>query len=674
VLDTDYSYDAAGRLTAAQQGERRFSYEYSSEGFLAAATDPGGRTTGFAHDRTGRITAMQRPDGSRIEFSYDPNGNLVALTNPAGITHRFGYNPVDRNDGYTTPLSGSYRYVYDRDRRLTETILPSGRWITNVYSNGQLRQIQTPEGNIDLTRLCGDKIGTIAKGGESISYEYDGPLVTAEQLTGTLDRIVLYRYNDDFQLSYLLVDGLPHTDLAYDDDGLLTTAGRFDIARDPANGLPLSTGDGRLLIENAFNGYGEVATRRTTVNAAEIGRWDLQRDSSGRIAARTETAGGITARFVYTYDAMGRLLTVTKDGRLVEQYRYDTVGTRIYEMNRLRGIAGRSIAYDAEDRLLTAGSHTYAYNLDGYLTSRSTPQGTTAYRYSSRGELQQVDLPGGRTIAYRHDPLGRRIAKLVDGQIVEKYVWMGRTRLLAVFGPNDQPLIGFEYTDQRMPPAMIHTGNLYYLLYDQVGSLRAVVDTGGNVVKRIDYDSFGNIIADTAPGFKVPLGFAGGLHDRDTGLVRFGFRDYDPDIGRWTAKDPIGFFGGNIDLYGYVVNDPLKFYDPDGLFNLPAMADKYTGPAAMYRAGADLIATGAALAVGGAYITAAGGIPGIIGGGAVMIVGGSMVTIGLWTIYQASTIDISTDMSSKNIPNNYWGPGTACTGDKKNKNPFSQDK
>ena len=52
------------------------------------------------------------------------------------------------------------------------------------------------------------------------------------------------------------------------------------------------------------------------------------------------------------------------------------------------------------------------------------------------------------------------------------------------------------------------------------------------MVKRIDYDSFGNIINDTNASFEVPFGFAGGLYDRDTGLVRFGFRDYDPDVGR----------------------------------------------------------------------------------------------------------------------------------------------
>ncbi len=95
----------------------------------------------------------------------------------------------------------------------------------------------------------------------------------------------------------------------------------------------------------------------------------------------------------------------------------------------------------------------------------------------------------------------------------------------------------------------------YYLHYDQVGTLRAVSNSNHNIVKEIVYDTYGNILSDSNPSFKVPFGFAGGLYDSDTQLIRFGYRDYDSFTGKWTAKDPIGFDGG----------DPVGGIDPSGL-------------------------------------------------------------------------------------------------------------
>ena len=114
----------------------------------------------------------------------------------------------------------------------------------------------------------------------------------------------------------------------------------------------------------------------------------------------------------------------------------------------------------------------------------------------------------------------------------------------------------------------------------QVGSLRLVVDSGGSIVKRIEYDSFGNILSDSNAGFSIPFGFAGGLHDRDTGLIRFGYRDYLPEIGKWTAKDPIDFAGGDSNLYGYVQNDPVNWVDTWGLWvkNPPGGVPVYVKP------------------------------------------------------------------------------------------------
>ncbi len=137
--------------------------------------------------------------------------------------------------------------------------------------------------------------------------------------------------------------------------------------------------------------------------------------------------------------------------------------------------------------------------------------------------------------------------------------------------------LSFNYADDRVPYSMDYMGQPYYLLYDQIGSLRAVVDSAGLIVKRIDYDSFGKVILDTDPTFRIPIGFAGGLYDPDTGLVRFGVRDYDPEIGRWTAKDPIDFAGGSVNLYEYVLNNPINLFDPLGLFEVyPSFGDTWT--------------------------------------------------------------------------------------------------
>ena len=74
------------------------------------------------------------------------------------------------------------------------------------------------------------------------------------------------------------------------------------------------------------------------------------------------------------------------------------------------------------------------------------------------------------------------------------------------------------------------------------------------------------MLADSAPGFVLPIGYAGGLADPVTGLVHFGFRDYEPASGRWTAIDPALYGGGQGNLYAYVGNDPIDFRDPTGMF------------------------------------------------------------------------------------------------------------
>jgi len=198
-----------------------------------------------------------------------------------------------------------------------------------------------------------------------------------------------------------------------------------------------------------------------------------------------------------------------------------------------------------------------------HVTALAKAVGTTAY--DVLGNLTSVTLPAGTVIDYVTDGRNRRIGKKVNGTLVQGFIYGDQLNPVAELDGAGNIVSRFVYgTRANVPDYMVKGGVTYRIISDHLGSPRLVVDaTTGAIVQRMDYDEFGNVLNDTNPGFQ-PFGFAGGLYDQDTGLVRFGARDYDPDTGRWTAKDPILFAGGDTNLYGYTLGDPVNFVDPAG--------------------------------------------------------------------------------------------------------------
>ena len=192
------------------------------------------------------------------------------------------------------------------------------------------------------------------------------------------------------------------------------------------------------------------------------------------------------------------------------------------------------------------------------------------------GNLREVALPSGTVIEYVIDGLSRRIGRKVNGALVQGLLYQSRLKPVAELDGSANVVARFIYTTRvNMPDYMIKGGATYRILTDQLGSPRLVIDTAtGAIVQRMDYDEFGGVTLDTNPGFQ-PFGFAGGLYDRDTGLVRFGARDYDPEVGRFTRSEPLmknpaaiqryARLGVPMSPYGYAANNPLFYFDPTAL-------------------------------------------------------------------------------------------------------------
>src|SRR5690606_26154069 len=157
---------------------------------------------------------------------------------------------------------------------------------------------------------------------------------------------------------------------------------------------------------------------------------------------------------------------------------------------------------------------------------------TTSYDYDELGNLLQVDLPGGMVIDYLIEGRNRRVGKRVDDVLVQGFLYQDQLNPVAELDGNGSVLARFVYGDKPNVPAyMVKGDKTYRILSDHLGSPRLVIDTNtGDIAQRLDYDVWGKALLDTNPGFQ-PFGFAGGIYDPHTGLVRFGARDYDPATG-----------------------------------------------------------------------------------------------------------------------------------------------
>ncbi|MCB9540071.1 MAG: RHS repeat-associated core domain-containing protein [Myxococcales bacterium] len=407
-----------------------------------------------------------------------------------------------------------------------------------------------------------------------------------------------------FAIALDLVHGLDDELQTVTVDGGATT---LQLQRDGADdaGLLVRLTSGVVETEWTYDAHGRVAIERsyrldaagcspTDCPGGTVCRFDLgavprcelyrqdytQRYADGRLRSLAEDVGGEAATTDFVYDTLGRLVAAG-----AETFAYDPNG------NRLDDALGLQSVFDGRDRLVWSartGDH-FAYDGAGRLSERCTgapcgdPQSVTAWRYTydALGNLVEAEAPNGDVVEYIIGPGGQRVGRRVvppgGGGVGWRYLIYGEP--LRPYAEVDEFGVlqsVFVYAQGGTTPDLIYTRagagfEALRVLTDHVGSVRLLVRASdGEVVRRYEYDVWGHRVVDSSAdgyaNFSQPFGFAGGLHDEATGLVRFGLRDYDPRLGRWTAPDPLGFGGGDFNLYAYAGNDPVNFVDPTGLF------------------------------------------------------------------------------------------------------------
>jgi RHS repeat-associated protein len=570
-----YIYDAQGRLASQSQGPatapRTVQFGYGADGFLATLTNPLGQKTSLTRDAAGQVTQEILPNGQAIGFDRDANGNPIAIAPPGRPSHGFAYSGIDLPTSYTAPLVGTEpnqtRYAYNPDRQLTQISRPDGKTVLLGYdAAGRLSTTKIARGTIAQAydAVTGNLSSVTAPGGIGLAYGYDGALPTSVSWSGPVAGQVGFAYNNDFRTTAIRLNGGLVASYQYDADGLPVKAGGLTLAYQAGNGLLTGTALGLLLQDQwTYNGYAEPVDYKASFNGTPLYSTHYTRDKLGRVTRLEETVLGQTTQRTYQYGATGWLLKVGENGAVKASYTYDGNGNRLKAAQGGTTVAG---SYDAQDRLTRYGSTTYAYTANGELTARNAGGQITGYQYDALGNLTGVALPNGTKIGYLIDGQNRRIGKKRNGALVKGFLYQDPLKPIAELNGAGQVVSRFVYaTHANVPDLMIKGGVTYRIITDHLGSPRLVVNgSTGEVAQRMDYDEFGRVLTDTKPGFQ-PFGFAGGLYDSETRLVRFGARDYDAETGRWTAKDPVLFEGEQANLYAYVGNDPINRTDSFGL-------------------------------------------------------------------------------------------------------------
>ena len=186
------------------------------------------------------------------------------------------------------------------------------------------------------------------------------------------------------------------------------------------------------------------------------------------------------------------------------------------------------------------------------------PEGTTDLTWDVRNRLVRLVGPGV-TASFTYGPFNRRLSKTVNGETTDYLYDFGNI----IQESRNGGVVADYLTGLGLDAIFGRTagGGTNFLHKDALGSVTLLTDGSGGVVNRYFYEPFGQTTV--AGGAENPFQFTGREND-ETGLYYYRARYYDPILGRFLSENPIGFSGGDANLYAYVGNNPTNFIDPEG--------------------------------------------------------------------------------------------------------------
>jgi RHS repeat-associated protein len=538
-LDESLTYDAIGNVkTRTDTAGRVTYYDYDTAHRLKKTTDALSQITQFDYNARSQIVKVTDALNQVYDFAYDPVGRQLSQTR-AGTTMSFEYDAVGNRTKRTDYIGRETSYEYDLLNRLKK--------INYLSANNPVPNLSATYNYDDLSRLvsAANESGTV-----NFTYDTRGRIKTS---TDVFNHLVEYNYDGASNRTQLKLDGNIHTTYAYDIANRLTTltdeaSQNFTFAYDIADRLISKLAPNGINTTYDYDGMSRLTRLKHQSSTATLTDNQYAYNPANQISQITELAQ--TKNF--GYDLVDRL-TSMNNGTLNESYNFDGVG------NRTSSHLSSGYNYQPYNRVTSTQTASYVYDSNGNMMSKSEGKKRFQYFWDYENRMTQASDKKNR-IRYRYDALGRRIQRyFVGGKENTKFIYDG---LDVVADDNSGVLTKYQNglgIDNKLK--MITSGTAKYFLADHLGSTTALTDASGNVSSSASYDSFGN----PTNNLTTRYGYTAREFDNFTGLHYYRARFYDAKLGRFISEDPIGFAGGDINLFGYVWNNPIKYSDPTGL-------------------------------------------------------------------------------------------------------------